>query len=786
MQLELSILRIKHRALTEWSSTTNITVVVGYWKGTYAVMKAREWDAVSLGLTDNLWRDDIPHRVRNLRTGTAAIPHADREEPWPRIASDILKYAKLNDDMDHNGWEVEARVPLLWGSKAFAQEGVIEAAKYVVKRLWSNAEFPPQRHGGVGLGNSSRGMNRVLAVFDNMFQRVRGTPEFQTGLLTRTNDILWKGQTFNGGDAMYTHDKYEWVKRRELYRKVGHAFGLIQPRSKAPDADKDDAFEFLESTLTNQSVMRNTPLRIASMWEVLLAGTPSDVVRCACGHFAHADDTQTIRGGQARWCHTCFTDRAVYVEDVDEYWDRDDAYFSDEDDAYYSYDREAGGSSQTFKGRQSIYDYATNPLHVVKYDRNLTSSPWGDFLMGLEVEVVPAEYRDRAEIAYGLQNQMGTDYVTCKEDASLPDGGFELVTAPRYLKTHIEKLKMWTPSGLTAWDNGECGTHVHIHSKAFTPMSLGKFLMFVNAETNADFIRKIAGRHPIKDPWAREYCQMEGQDIIANPNKALKGSSKSRYRMVNLENLSAREAERLAVGPDFDGEYDTVELRIFRASLRMERLLAQVEFAHALVGFSRVASWRDLTPQAFLMWLDKNRGLYPNLAEWFGMRKPKKAPAQDQCPDKVEGEIPPEAKRQLSYREVYGRPRFDPEPPVVAPETLETQRGLLARSERSLSQILDEMVSLNGVGTGTLDTGVSWSPRFYDASGRSTAGTLSGTTFTLPSGVYSTTSTTLASSQPLAAMSRATANQQLERALRDGRTGDAALWRQYIQRHRFE
>jgi hypothetical protein len=93
--------------------------------------------------------------------------------------------------------------------------------------------------------------------------------------------------------------------------------------------------------------------------------------------------------------------------------------------------------------------------------------------------------------------------------------------------------------------------------------------------------------------------------------------------MVNLQNLTRAESKRLGFGDRFDdGNYNTVELRIFRASLKKERLLAQIEFTHAAVMFCRVASWRELNQATFLKWLKGSAtGLYPHLSDWYGVRR---------------------------------------------------------------------------------------------------------------------------------------------------------------------
>ena len=83
------------------------------------------------------------------------------------------------------------------------------------------------------------------------------------------------------------------------------------------------------------------------------------------------------------------------------------------------------------------------------------------------------------------------------------------------------------------------------------------------------------------------------------------------------------------------------ELRIFRASLKKERLLAQIEFTHASVMFCRVASWRDLNGTSFVKWLKTVAGQYPALVKWYGVRAVHTsqatviAPAEATCSDAV-------------------------------------------------------------------------------------------------------------------------------------------------------
>ena len=357
-----------------------------------------------------------------------------------------------------------------------------------------------------------------------------------------------------------------------------------------------------------------------------LAKDEGYILRCDCGHVDDRDNTHYEVGllGRDDVCIDCFDEYYVYVEDEDAYWHTDDAYYHESDGNYYSYE-EAGDDDEDDDGLRS---YSTNVLGILSVDRAIKSSHFGDFLLGVELEMCAGSDFTVREAAEDVIQELGPDYCIAKSDGSLPRDGFEIVTAPRGLTEHIKRFKEWViKSSYRAWNSGECGLHVHIDSRAFNALTLGKFIKFINADDNADFIRKLAGRHPLRDEQARQYCAAESQSILANPKTALKGKDSSRYRMVNTAGLDRNEMRRLGMDTDTcnGGKFNTVELRIFRASLKKERLLSQIEFTHAAVMFCRTASMLDLTESAFRTWLSKRTGSYPSLAKWYEVAPKKKA-----------------------------------------------------------------------------------------------------------------------------------------------------------------
>jgi hypothetical protein len=323
--------------------------------------------------------------------------------------------------------------------------------------------------------------------------------------------------------------------------------------------------------------------------------------------------------------------------------EREAAYFCDNNDEWYEHEPEDqydddDNDEDSESDASRLMSYSANVLDVLSKDESFTTSPFGEFHMGVELELVTNGFVSNA--VDDLRSQLGEDYIICKSDGSLPSGGVEIVTSPRGLAEHIKRFSDWNiHSNYLAWNTGKCGMHIHLDSRAFTRLTLGKFIVFINDAKNAEFIRKIAGRHPHIDTQAQTYCAAEGQDVIENPSKALKGKSGNRYYMVNTTCLRRPEADRLGVRYVGERNFNTIELRVFRATLKKERLLAQIEFTHAVVMFCRVASMRDLNGVSFIKWLKTIDNRYPHLSDWYGIRRrvgaKNAAPTESLCVDVV-------------------------------------------------------------------------------------------------------------------------------------------------------
>ena len=405
-------------------------------------------------------------------------------------------------------------------------------------------------------------------------------------------------------------------------RKFCKTMGALARQAIRDDSASDFDMAFMDAYDHGNALHQRVFESIFSVFESKAVTT--ELEQGHCDHIDWADEMTEVYtcGNNRNYCSECRSneDVLVYTDDTNEYMRRDDAYYDDNRGVWLSEEPESDDPDDNDSNADSLMSYRTDVLDHLSKDESFESSPFGDFHMGVELELVTRDSVNNA--VEDIRSHLGEDYCICKTDGSLPGGGLEIVTAPRALTEHIMTFKNWTiDSDYYAWNGGKCGMHIHMDSRAFTKLTLGKFIMFINADSNADFIRKLAGRHPLRDEQARSYCAAEHQPAMENASKALKGKSLSRYYMVNTTCLRPSEASRLGVQYVGERSFNTIELRVFRASLKKARLLAQIEFTHAAVMFCRVASMRDLNEQGFLTWLKSTDNRYPHLADWYGIRR---------------------------------------------------------------------------------------------------------------------------------------------------------------------
>lgn len=155
--------------------------------------------------------------------------------------------------------------------------------------------------------------------------------------------------------------------------------------------------------------------------------------------------------------------------------------------------------------------------------------------------------------------------VSAEHDGSL-NNGFEIITAPLGLD---DQRTLWTTiltpaniAGLRSHNTTTCGLHVHITRRGLSKLQIAKIVAFVNSATNYAFMKRLSRR------YGTHYCKAKNKPLCTGASNL----DFDRYEMVNLCNSK------------------TIEFRIFRGTLKLESLLACIEFAAALVSYCAPAS----------------------------------------------------------------------------------------------------------------------------------------------------------------------------------------------------
>lgn len=212
----------------------------------------------------------------------------------------------------------------------------------------------------------------------------------------------------------------------------------------------------------------------------------------------------------------------------------------------------------------------------------------GPLFLGAELEVEITTY-DRADSARIAQDRLGgLGYL--KGDGSL-DYGFEIVTHPMSYTYAMESfpwdmLPELRRSGATAAESA--GLHVHVSRDGFTsPLHRYRWMKFIYRNENN--VCRIARRR--SSEWApfRPDARRRIKDNAKWPNPY-----EDRYQAVNVQNTH------------------TLELRIFRSTLRPERLQAALGFASASVEYTRGLTAHEIT---------RNKGWeWPTFQTWVNDR----------------------------------------------------------------------------------------------------------------------------------------------------------------------
>lgn len=231
---------------------------------------------------------------------------------------------------------------------------------------------------------------------------------------------------------------------------------------------------------------------------------------------------------------------------------------------------------------------------IREYDDHDYPAPIGtdELKAGVELEVEVINDDDRYDLAQAALDKLGEDFVILKNDGSL-ENGFEIVSAPADFSVHYTRWDRFfanRPRNLRSWDapDDSCGMHVHVSRSALSALQLGKILVFINDPDNVAFVERMAGRS------SSDYAKFKKKKLSDGGRER---ADEEKYMAVNTLHKK------------------TIEFRIFKGTLNIERFKGNLEFVEAVCKFSSPAtgSAANLTKEAFVEYVRPRRKLYPHL-----------------------------------------------------------------------------------------------------------------------------------------------------------------------------
>ena len=341
-----------------------------------------------------------------------------------------------------------------------------------------------------------------------------------------------------------------------------------------------------------------------------------DYMRCAdCGNIIYCDDSYIVNRNMSseQWvCRNCLDDYYYCCADCDDYFDNEyinsdsninicDGCFErgnyrrcdncnslisednqnwDDDDCY------CDDCYDSCVSARLIHDYGYKP--TPEFFNVYNEEPTEEYL-GVELECDKG-YRsdDTAEEVTEIMDFNGRNHLYCKHDGSLTDG-FEMVSHPCTLRYHMEimpwsdVMKECISEGFRSHDTTTCGLHVHVSRKAFgnttdeQDLTIAKTIMLIDKFWDK-VVRFTRRKSDCINHWAAP-CNI---DITENDkfadivDKVKKTKDKGRYQAVNLNN------------------YNTVEFRIFRGTLKYNTFIASLQFVSTLVRYAKQVALIDI------------------------------------------------------------------------------------------------------------------------------------------------------------------------------------------------
>ncbi len=304
-----------------------------------------------------------------------------------------------------------------------------------------------------------------------------------------------------------------------------------------------------------------------------------DEVSVICTHCEERIPTDANEGtGETPLCASCVSDYYCFCVSCGRMLANEDAHFIDDDEE----DPYCSACHDVQQHRAAIHPYGYKPAPIFYGE--------GNRYFGIELEIDDAG-KDNFN-ARSLLNVANAEHphIYIKSDSSL-DEGMEIVTHPMSMDYHQRQMP-WEgilacahDMGYRSHDTNTCGLHIHVSRRCFgetleeQDRHIARMLYFV--EHHWLELLKFSRRTEAQiKRWASRYGYKNTPQEILNTAKS---GCVGRYACVNIQN------------------YDTIEFRMFRGTLKINTLIATLQLVNEICNVAIDFSEEELS---HLSWFD--------------------------------------------------------------------------------------------------------------------------------------------------------------------------------------
>lgn len=238
--------------------------------------------------------------------------------------------------------------------------------------------------------------------------------------------------------------------------------------------------------------------------------------------------------------------------------------------------------------------------------------------IGIELEVEAKSREAREKIS-----QWKSNWFHMERDGSLNENGVEFITIPlrpqeAKSKTFWKELCSPLATLAESYNSSRCGLHVHI----------GREILGNGAEERSATIGKLLYlyHHFIKDTRMnrgifgrdRGYSDCDGKTVVGELCSTV--SSKV-FKVEGIADKVAKDmTDKSSTGRYFDiniSNRNTIEFRKGKGTLKVERIVAIVEYCELMCKYARTVRWEDISYAHFCKFIRKKMSKSGTLGDYF-------------------------------------------------------------------------------------------------------------------------------------------------------------------------